>query len=638
MCLQVRSACVRLGVVSVARITKQARTVATSNEAPQPVSQNPALNQEQAQRLDSAAGGLTKEQLLWSSGYLAGLATASIVSTNVPVVSGAGEESSQQTLTILYGSQTGNGRELAESLLTRARNSGIDARCVDMADYSTRNLVKERWVALIVSTHGEGDAPDDAELLLEFLHSKRAPKLDSLNYFVLALGDSSYAQFCQTGRDFDQRLSELGANRVSGRVECDIDYEGFAEQWFEDTLRITQEQFKSSSDELSAPRVPLQVVENWPKYSKSHPFMAEVLVNQRITGSQSSKAVHHLELSLEGSLLNYEPGDSLGVITPNPACLVDEIIQLLGVESAAVKVGDESVELRKALTNHVELTLNSGVFLTQYSDLINNADLSRRVQDTGLRTELLNGYQVIDVLRQWPYLPEGDKSAGVQVFVDSLRPLAPRVYSISSSAAVSPDEVHITVAHVSYTAFGSNHLGAASTALVENLQEGELLPVYLDSNPRFRLPENSNTDVIMIGPGTGVAPFRAFVQQRTELGAQGRNWLFFGDRNFDEDFLYQSEWQQYLRREELRMDVAFSRDQKEKLYVQDRLVENADEIYAWIEAGATVYVCGDAGAMAADVHAALRSIVETRGNKTQESAENYLTTLKRNRRYLRDVY
>ena len=342
---------------------------------------------------------------------------------------------------------------------------------------------------------------------------------------------------------------------------------------------------------------------------------------------------------------------------------MEEVFQLVFGTSRPVVVGGDAIPLSEALTHRLELSLNSGAFLSAYSQLVDYEELANALLNDKERQALLIDYQVIDVLRQWPYVSGAAKAAGVsdttetleagvvssapnalnedftQAFVDTLRPLSPRVYSIASSSEVAPDEVHITVAQVSYESFGLPHAGVASTTLTQSIEAGEHLPVYIDANPRFRLPENPATDIIMIGPGTGVAPFRAFVQHRAETGATGRNWLFFGDRNFDEDFLYQLEWQKYLKQNMLhRLDLAFSRDQQQKIYVQDRLLENAEDIYAWITAGASVFVCGDATSMAPDVHTALRTIVATQGNQTEDEAEVYLKTLKRERRYLRDVY
>ncbi len=608
--------------------------MALSNEAIVPLS----LDRQQAERLDSAAEGLSKEQLIWSSGYLAGLASASGGVVQPAAVDGAAAAETTETLTILYGSQTGNGRALAETLYAQASARGVNAALVDMAEFTIRDIAKERWLAVIVSTHGEGDAPDDAELLLEYINSKRAPNLNALGFFVLALGDSSYAQFCQTGREFDERLAALGGTRLSDRVDCDVDYDAPAAAWFESTLDIAVDKMGSASADNAVARVPLQVVDNRPQYSKTRPFEAEVLANQRITGSGSTKTVHHIELSLEGSGLDYEPGDAVGVITPNPAELVAEVVDLLGIDGDFVSIGGESVTIEDALTHRLELTLNSGAFLTQYAALTGYDELATALDDAGQRQALLDDYQVIDVLRKWPFNAVSE-ARSIQSFVETLRPLTPRVYSISSSLESNPDEVHLTVAHVAYDAFGVAHSGVASTALIESFEEGDRVPLFIDKNPRFRLPESRDTDIIMIGPGTGVAPFRAFVQRRAESTGKGRNWLFFGDRQFDEDFLYQTEWQQHLKRHALdRLDVAFSRDQSNKVYVQDRLLENRAEIYAWLTSGASIYVCGDATSMAPDVHAALVSIVASEGGHSEEAANAYLKNMKRERRYLRDVY
>jgi sulfite reductase (NADPH) flavoprotein alpha-component len=577
------------------------------------------LADEQLRRVDEAVAGLTPGQLQWVSGYIAGLG-ARPATLSEP----------DRSMTILYGSQTGNGEEVASRLAADASEQGYAATLRSLADYEVRNLKRESVVAIVVSTHGEGDPPDDAELFHEFLLSSRAPRLPDLRYAVLALGDSSYVNFCQTGREIDSRLEELGAQRLIPLVECDIDYEEPAGTWNDQIV-------DGLTDWLDIePAIPqLRAVETT-RFGKGNPFHARVLVNQKITGRGSSKDVRHIELSLEGSGLAWEPGDSIAVTPVNPPELVRQFLEFLDTDAGRkVRIDDESVTLGDALTQRLEITAANPGFLRKWADHTGNAELAALFEEDAKQalSEYLDSRQVIDIVRQYPARIDAAE------FVQLLRKIGPRSYSIASSYRANPDEVHLTVAAVRYEAFGDEHWGAASTYIADRVDEGETIPVYVDSNSRFRLPEDDTTDIIMIGPGTGVAPFRAFVEQRVERGASGRNWLFFGDRNFSSDFLYQLEWQRHLKQGNLaRLDVAFSRDQAQKIYVQDRIRERAREIYEWIGGGAALYVCGDARRMAGDVHEALVDVIETQAQITHDAAEAKLKELGRDGRYRRDVY
>ena len=535
------------------------------------------------------------------------------------------------SLTVLYGSQTGNGEGVAKELAERARSQGFDVDLISLAEYKPTKLKRETLVTFVVSTHGEGDPPDDAELFHEFLLSKKAPRLAGLKYSVLALGDSSYINYCETGREFDVRLAELGAVRLAPIVECDLDYEAPATGWSENIVARLPGLLDAGA---VVPQ--LRPIETIAKFDKRRPFAAEVLVNQKITGRGSSKDVRHIELSLEGSGLNYEPGDSLAVLVQNPPALVGQLIDLFGFAAETrVTINDQELSVEYALTRKLEITaLNLG-FLRSWAEITDSQVLRGLLtaeQHSSL-AEFVATHQIIDVVRRYP----ADLDA--QSFVATLRKLSPRSYSIASSASANPDEVHLSVATVRYDTFGSKHWGAASTHLADRVAEGDTVPVYVESNSRFRLPANDNASIIMIGPGTGVAPFRAFVEERAERNASGGNWLFYGDRTFSEDFLYQLEWQRHLQHGRLdKLDVAFSRDQDEKVYVQDRLRENAAEVFAWIEAGAYIYVCGDAKNMAGDVHDALIDVIAEHGAIDRDAAEQYLRELRRAGRYQRDVY
>lgn len=539
---------------------------------------------------------------------------------------------SNKRLTVLYGSQTGNGEALAKALVGQAKARGFAAEAVSLADYKPSRLKRESLLSFVISTHGEGDPPDDAEFFHEFLLSDNAPELRNLKYSVLALGDSSYVNFCQTGREFDSRLTELGAERIEALQECDLDYEEAASGW---TRRIVDAlpDLLEAGEAGVAPL--LRAVTTMPMFDKSNPFPAEVLVNQKITGGSSSKDVRHIELSIEGSNLRYEPGDSLAVIVQNPPQLVAELLAELKLEGdSVVTVRDQSMALVDALTKTMEITSVSLGFLREWGAISSDASLRSLLEanEPQAFSAFIDGYQIIDVVRQFP------AAVDAQQFVTSLRRLSPRSYSIASSLALNPDEVHLTVAAVRYEAFGREHWGAASTHLVDRLVPGDRVSVYVERNARFRLPDSS-APVVMIGPGTGVAPFRAFLQQRVEDGASGENWLFFGDRNFDSDFLYQLEWQRLRKQGQLqRFDVAFSRDQRRKVYVQDRIRENAAELNRWIDKGAYIYVCGDAKSMASDVNDALIDVLATGNGLDRVAAEQKLKALRSEGRYQRDVY
>ncbi len=509
--------------------------------------------------------------------------------------------------------------------------------------YPTRELASERLLYVVISTQGEGDPPDDAIGLVEFLTSRRAPKLPELKYAVLGLGDSSYADFCGIARRIDERLAELGGRRVQPRGEADLDIDSVAVPWRAQALTQACEQLKSGLH--SATVTPLRSAPATPVWSHQQPFAAELLSNQIISGRDfkgpafrvyavPGKRVRHLEFSLEGSGLSYEPGDALGIRHRNPPALVDAVLQTLRLDGdAAVTVGEQTLAVHAWLATQRELTKLSRPFLAAHAERAGAQELQALLaptQTAGLAS-LLADHQVIDVLRRWP--ADWDHAG----LLAALRPLTPRLYSIASSRKRVGDEVHLAVDEVAYQAYGHAHLGSASGFLAA-LGDGDTAPVYIEPNGRFRVPADTDRDILMIGPGTGVAPFRGFVQERAETGAKGRNWLFFGSQHFNTDFLYQAEWQLALQRGELHaLDLAFSRDQAEKLYVQHRLRARGAEVYAWLQGGAHVYVCG-ATRMGKDVHAALLDIVASHGALDAGDAAAYLTQLQVEGRYARDVY
>ena len=592
------------------------------------------LAEDQVRGLAAFVQGFTHDQLLWTSGYLAGLAVArsdpaADASVSLPLASPAATQAA--TWTILYGSQTGHGRGIAERVADALRGDGLGVELASMAVFKPSQLKKIERLVLVVSTHGDGDPPDDALELYEYLSSERAPKLERLSYAVLALGDSSYTQFCATGRRIDERLAELGAQRMLARVECDVDFEDPARKWHQQVLAEARARVPVEA----ARTVRLHAVPTAPRYDRANPWRSELLVRQPIVGRGSTRDVRHIELGIEGSALSFEPGDSLGVMPVNPPALVAQFLEALQLPGdVLVQTHAEELPLARALAEHYDITALGRPFVEAYARLSGADELAQLLTEER-RAELatfIEARQPIDIVRAWP------ARIAAQDFVGSLRKLTPRLYSIASSLDANPDEVHLTVGVVRYEAFGTTHWGTASTHLSEGVAAGGSVPVYVERNDRFRLPADPTTPLIMIGPGTGVAPFRAFMQQREHDGAHGRNWLFFGERNFRSDFLYQLEWLRQRKSGVLtRLNVAFSRDGAEKVYVQHRMREQARALYGWLEEGAHLYVCG-ATAMGDDVHATLIDVVATQGGRGREQAEEYVRDLRRAGRYARDVY
>lgn len=614
---------------------------------------NSPFNQEQVELLNRLLPMLTDTQRNWLSGYLAaqscataaapGPAAAIAPGPAAQAIEGAGAPvaAAPREVTVLFGSQSGNSHGLAKKLVKKLEEQGLKTTLSAMSDFKPNTLKKVQDLLLVVSTHGEGEPPDNAISFYEFLHSKRAPKLDDLRFSVLALGDTTYEFFCQTGKDFDKRLEELGGKRLIPRVDCDVDFEGPAAKWIDEVVKSLSvaSATASSPSAAAAPGATAATGAAESAYSRSNPFHAEVLENLNLNGRGSDKETRHLELSLEGSNLQYEPGDSLGVYPENDPRLVDELIAAMGWnadEPVAVPKSGEEIPLREALLRHYEVTVLTKPLLEQIAKLAGGSKLQELVA-AGDRQELkayMQGRDLLDLVQDYSL-----KGVPARELVPLLRKLPARLYSISSSPKATPDEVHITVRSVRYEAHGRDRYGVCSVHLAERVQPGDTLPVFIQRNPNFRLPENPDTPIIMVGPGTGVAPFRAFLAEREEIGAEGKAWLFFGDQHFSTDFLYQLELQRWLKDGVLtRLDVAFSRDTEEKVYVQHRMLEKSRELYQWLEEGAVVYVCGDKKKMANDVHAALTTIIAREGGLSPEAAAEYLNRMQQQKRYQRDVY
>ncbi|MDH5835453.1 assimilatory sulfite reductase (NADPH) flavoprotein subunit [Luteimonas kalidii] len=599
--------------------------------------------QETADALVRLTQGLEPAGLWWLSGYAAGLASRAGGPAAAAPAPPRAEAASGARLTIVYGSQTGNARRAAEALFERVQAAGLPARLVRADAYATRELAAERLLYVVISTQGEGDPPDDAIGFVEFLAGRRAPKLPELKYAVLGLGDTSYADFCGIACRIDARLAELGAKRLAEVAMADLDIDTVAGPWRETALASAAELLKATAPAAShvATVTPLRPAASW---SHERPFPAEVLANQSLSGREFrgtgfrrygaiDKDVRHLELSLDGSGLAYEPGDALGIRHRNPEALVAAVLEATKLDGDTVAtIGADTLPLSEWLATRRELSRLSRPLLATLAERSGSADLATLLEpgQPGLAA-LLGDHQLIDVLRRWPAAWEPD------ALLAALRPQAQRLYSIASSRKRVGDEAHLTVDVLGYHAHGQAHAGAASSFLAA-LAEGGQVPVYVEPNERFRVPADGARDIVMIGPGTGVAPFRGFVQERAETGAGGRNWLFFGAQHFNTGFLYQAEWQDALRTGELhRLDLAFSRDQADKVYVQHRLRERGRELYDWLQAGAHLYVCG-AIAMGKDVHAALLDIVAAHNGGDAEAAAESLSALQKEGRYARDVY
>ena len=598
---------------------------------------NSPFSQEQAELLNKLLPTLTESQKIWLSGYLAANQTAAAspvvgetqakVETNVEPIS--------KDVTILFGSQTGNAQSLANSTGKTLKDRGFEVTVSSMSEFKPNNLKKVKNLLIIASTHGEGEPPDNAISFHEFLHGRRAPKLEDLRFSVLSLGDSSYEFFCQTGKEFDQKLEELGGTRIFNRVDCDLDFDEPAAEWVEGVLAGLSDAQQSQGAVEAVTTATPQVAES--AYSRTNPFEAEVLDNLNLNGRGSNKETRHLEISLEGSGLTYQPGDSLGIYPENDPVLVDLLLEGMNWNAEEIvtvnKQGDVS-PLKEALQLHFEITVLTKPLLEQASKLSANEDLKKLLEDSESLKAYINGRDLLDLVRDF-----GPWGVSAQEFISILRKMPARLYSIASSLEANPEEVHLTIGAVRYETHGRERNGVCSILCSERLQPGDTLPIYIQNNQNFKLPQNPDTPIIMVGPGTGVAPFRSFMQEREETGAEGKSWMFFGDQHFVTDFLYQTEWQKWIKDGVLtRMDVAFSRDQEEKVYVQHRMQAHSKELFEWLQEGAVVYICGDEKHMAHDVHQTLIDIIEKEGGLSREQAESYLADLQQNKRYQRDVY
>ncbi|MED1783269.1 assimilatory sulfite reductase (NADPH) flavoprotein subunit [Brevibacillus fortis] len=599
------------------------------------------FSQEQVELLNRLLPTLSEVQKVWLSGYLAALHKVEApIAVGFQAASAANGSVISKEVTVLFGSQSGNSQKLAKVLSGKLQEHGFHVTLSSMSDFKTNALKKVENLFVVVSTHGDGEPPDNAISFHEFLHSKRAPQLVGLRFSVLALGDTSYELFCQTGKEFDKRLEELGGKRLIPRVDCDVDYDEQASEWMNHVLASLSE---TSATQVAAASAivggALIGTGSQTEYSRSNPFQAVVLENLNLNGRGSDKETRHLEISLEGSNLEYEPGDCLGIYPKNHPGLVRELIDAMGwkpEELVPINKNGEERPLEEALSSHYEITVLTKPLLEQVAKLSSGNGLQELLaegQEQELRDYVRNR-DLLDLVDDYHL-----KGVSSKEFVSILRKLPPRLYSISSSLRSYPDEVHLTIRNVHYQAHGRERYGVCSSYIADRLEMGDTLPVFVQHNPNFKIPVNPDIPLIMIGPGTGVAPFRAFLGEREELGAKGKTWLFFGDQHFSTDFLYQLEWQRWLKKGILtHIDVAFSRDTSQKVYVQHRMLEKRKELYQWLQDGAHVYVCGDEKKMAHDVHAAMVTILQQEGGLDSEEAVAYLKRMQKEKRYQRDVY
>jgi sulfite reductase (NADPH) flavoprotein alpha-component len=556
-------------------------------------------------------------QRSWLAGFLAGYEAA-----GAPAAAAATAPVAKPAVTILFATESGNSEALARKAGKDAARLGFAPRVLDAAEATPADLARTERLLVIASTWGEGEAPARATGFLAAMLADDAPRMEKVNFAVLALGDRAYAQFCATGRILDERLAALGGRRAAPLLECDLDYDAPAAAW----LATTLPELRGAAAEPSPSVIHVDFgAADAREYSKSNPFQAEITDLVNLNSSRSLKQTFHVELSLAGSGLTYQPGDAIGIAPENDPAVVEAVLD------AAGQAGN--TELHAALLTRHDVNTLSAYLVRSLAELTKDPAIEALAADKERLDAFLPGRQVVDLLSAFPNRLTPAQLTGL------LRPLPPRLYSVASSQAMVGEEAHLLVGAVRYQAHGRDRAGVASTHIADRRRAGDHLGIHVKANPHFRLPADPATPVIMIGPGTGVAPFRAFMQERDAAGLSGKSWLFFGDQRYTHDFLYQLEWQDMLERGVLgRLDVAFSRDQDAKSYVQHRMWDNRRDLHAWLEDGAQIYVCGDQVRMARDVHTTLRDIIAGGAAISPEAAEERLAGLKQQGRYLLDVY
>jgi sulfite reductase (NADPH) flavoprotein alpha-component len=579
----------------------------------------------------------TLEQRAWLNGFLAGLFSQT---PPAPQLNGA-PAANAEPLLVLFGSQTGSAEGLARRVANEAQQRGFAPRVLALNDHEQANLAAGGKAVIISSTWGEGDPPDNAASFWSWLNDGTAPRLENLQFAVLGLGDKNYSDFCGASKKFDLRLEALGAKRLAPRGECDVDYEVAAKSWVDglwDKLGSSAGQASrlSPSSPNGAAHTNGEATTISPAFGKANPVPARLLKNVLLNQPGSGKEVRHYEISLAGSGLTYDVGDALGVVPVNCPELVDEVLGAMNCKGdEPVESGDRILSLREAFTRQFDIRKPAPELLAAVARRAPASELASLLapERAAELKQWLWGREVVDILHL------ADAAFAPDELLPLLRKLAPRLYSISSSPKAHPGEVHLTVSAVRYESHGRGRKGVASTFLADRVGDAEFVKVFVQSSQGFKPPANGDTPMIMVGPGTGIAPFRAFLEERQAIGAKGKHWLFFGDQKRASDFLYEGQLTAWQKSGLLtRLDLAFSRDQEQKIYVQDRMLANAGELWSWLEAGAHFYVCGDASRMAKDVDAALHKIIETIGGKSADEAKARVAKLKSDKRYQRDVY
>jgi sulfite reductase (NADPH) flavoprotein alpha-component len=555
--------------------------------------------------VEALVAGSQTEELIWLNGYIAGLLEGK--RGQQAEISPA--KSAVNKITIAFGTETGNSKKLASSFAAKAKKAGINAKIADLNQYRLNDLQKEEYFITIVSTHGDGEPPAAAKKFFDHIHANGF-KLEKMNFGVLALGDTSYPLFCKAGEQIDLQLSKMGAQRLVPLQKCDTDFEADAEAWFDQLLKQL-----ANSSSTPAPAA-LPVVK---KSTGKKIYTGTVLASINLNDTGSNKETYHIEIEAEG--VDYLPGDALGIIPENPQNKVESIIKLLDIDAnRKYSFRNEEYSVFDLLKKKLEIVYLPERVVKAYASLVNQDIPATRIS-------------LLDLLKIYPLRSPGQ----FEQLVGILEPIAPRLYSISSSPEAHSGEVHITVARDKFSINDEQKFGLCSNYLSQ-FEVGREVQFYIHKNSQFRLPSDDK-DVIMIGPGTGIAPFRSFIAHRDATGAQGKNWLFFGDQQFVTDFLYQTEIQNWVETGSLsKIDLAFSRDQEEKVYVQHKLKKNGKEVYEWLSSGASVYLCGTKEPMSVDVEKTLAEIIQTHGNKEEGAALDFLNELKAEGRYLKDVY
>lgn len=594
------------------------------------------LTSEQLDYIQSFLVTLSSSQLIWVSGYLWGL-TRVVESNKVTDIStNANIENVHlnKTITLISASQTGNARQLAEQLRQDIDAVNLDVVLFNAGDYKFKQIYKETLLIIITSTYGEGEPPEEAIELHRYLLSNKAVKMTNTHFAVFSFGDRSYEHFAKAGKDFDNRLEELGAHRLCDRIDVDIDFEEEANIWRKKIVLLLKKKIISTSVFNKNNKICSIEPVKHTVYNKEYPLTACLSTRRKITSRNSLKDVHHLEIDITDSNLHYQPGDALGVWYKNDLDLINELLELLRLKGTEkVQVKKESMSLSTALQKHYELTHNTSVVVKNIATISQDKMLLDLLRNQEKLNKFIAITPIIEMMHRVSF------SITPQKLLQILRPMQPRFYSISSAQSEVGNEIHITVSVVRYKTNERFRTGGASGYLVDRIKENEKIRIFIEPNNNFRLPKNPNIPVIMIGAGTGIAPFRAFMQQRFTDDASGKNWLFFGNLKFIDDFLYQIEWQRYFRDGLLtKIDTAWSRDQNDKIYVQNKLLKNGAELWSWIQEGAHIYVCGDAKRMAQDVDKALVTLTSKYGNMDLDKANEFWHKMRMYHRYQRDIY